>query len=201
MSAKVRTALAVGALVAAEIALGILLFIRGTEDVQPVNPWRVGDGFPMPPDCSIADESQLKRMLGDHGRTDKSSREDNDPVRVCTFRVTTQVKQDFKQVELTMRSRIGNGTVLEIHRPGPSGLEPYDNMSIREHKRYYDEAGARFTVDNLEVLIRFQGYSGYGNPPPEDRGRHFRAESTALAKQIQAKLVPRNKTTGPTPTR
>lgn len=201
MSAKVRTALAVGALVAAEIALGILLFIRGTEEVEPVNPWRVGDGFPQPPHCWIADEPQLERMLGDYGLSSTYRREDNDPIRVCTFRVTSQVRQDFKQVEITMRSRIEKGTELEILRPGPSEFELYDNMSKVEAKRYYDEGQVCFSVDNLEVMIRFQGSAWYGNPPPEDRGRHFRDESKALAAQIQAKLVPRNKTTGPTATR
>lgn len=193
--------MAVGALVAAEIALGIMLFIRGTADVEPVNPWRVGDGFPEPPDCSIASDAQLERMLGDHGTTSTYRRENLGPVRVCVYKTSSPVKEESKHVELTMQSKIDHVAGWQVPPPGPPEFELYDNMSKAEGKRYFDEGQVRFKVDNLEVMIRFQGYAGFGNPPPADRGRFFRDESKALATEIRAKLLVRNKTTAPTPSR
>jgi hypothetical protein len=198
MKREVRTALAVGALVVAEAALGVMLFVRGS-DVGPNNPWRVGDGFPTPPDCSLMNRSQVDKVLTDANSqlTDMAFHEDDDPVRRCVFQPSNVY---LGSLEVTMRSRvIGRGGPLEIFHPGPSELNLSDNLTTVEVKRTVDAVHATFTVDNLDVLVYYSVPARHPGFLGEQQVRRMRDSTAALARDMLAKLAIRNRTT-PSPT-
>ncbi|HEV2780937.1 MAG TPA: hypothetical protein VGX25_16255 [Actinophytocola sp.] len=202
MPGRLGTALAIGAAVAAELVLGVLLVITGGGAPEVVNPWRVGDGFPQPPPCSMIDRSRVAALLGGAvGETtleDSYFVEDNDPSRRCVF---TTPRSRFTSVEVTMRSRLGNHGSLEITNRGLSDLTMSDNLSTKELKRISDYVSAGFQIDNLVVGCYHTRPGIPGRElPDEETARRMRDDMTALVHDITGKLTPRNRTT-PTNTR
>lgn len=79
MPTKHAQLLAVGAAVVAELVLGAFLVMRGGGTPANPNPYRVGDGFPVPPPCSLIDRALVSRLIGsdDHQLTyDNLSRQE-----------------------------------------------------------------------------------------------------------------------------
>jgi hypothetical protein len=192
---------AVGAAVVAELVLGAFLVARGggtpAAPANP-NPYRVGEGFPVPPPCSMIDRALVTKIVGsgDHQLTEANRIEDDDPVRTCTF---TATKPELGDVSVGMRSRlIGRNGPLEISALGISEYQPTDNLSPDVPKRTLNNVHVNFQIDNLDVGV------DYGFPatrdrflPPPAEAQRMRADVMALTKQIAGRLIPRNKT-GPT---
>jgi hypothetical protein len=190
------TLLAVGSLVAAEAALGVMLVVNGAEDTTP-NPWRTGDGYPQPPPCSVVDQELLAAVIGPGQPADERNSVGG-LVRQCTFGQSP----GQRVLELSMRSH-------PIVQPGQHGshvglspLEVSDNLTRREVKRYFDSVIVRFRVDNLEVLVYLQDAANDeprmdGDLPTPENARSRRDRAVALARDLADKLAVRNPT-GPT---
>ncbi|ONI82891.1 hypothetical protein ALI144C_17675 [Actinosynnema sp. ALI-1.44] len=197
------TLVAVGLLVVAEVALGVLLVVNGGDRDTTPNPWRTGDGYRQPPPCSALDRALADRLITPGTPVDdRSTYEDDDPVRLCKFGGPQDVDVD---VELTMRSRLtGRFGPLEIPSPGLTRLDVSDNLTTQEFRRYFDWVVVRFRVDNLEVLLHVKASP---NPPRTDKelptpenARVLRDNTVALAQNLADKLAVRNRVTPTEPT-
>ncbi|ALG09156.1 hypothetical protein AOZ06_21570 [Kibdelosporangium phytohabitans] len=192
----------VGLLVAAEVALGVLLVATGGDRDTTPNPWRTGDGYRQPPPCSALDRELVHRLIGP-GKPldDRSTYEDDDPVRLCQF----GGPRDVDVIELTMRSRlIGRFGPLEIPSPGLTPLDVSDNLTSQEFRRYFDWVVVRFRVDNLDVLLNVKARPSLPRtdkelPTPEN-ARVLRDNTMALAQDLAGKLAVRNRVRPTEPT-
>lgn len=187
--------LAVGAVVAVELLLGAFLVARGGGTPANPNPYRVGEGFPVPPPCSMIDRALVGKVLGsdDHQLTESTGLEGgDDPLRTCVFQAA---RSELATVGVSMVSHLVQGQ-LEISALGISDFEPLDNLTRQEAKRYDNYASIAFEIDNLDVRVDYRYPAKGGMPPPEVAAR-IRADVQTLTKQIAGQLTPRNKT-GPT---
>jgi hypothetical protein len=187
--------LAVGAAVVAELVLGAFLVATGGGSPANPNPYRVGEGFLVPPPCSMIDRGPVSGVLGtdDFRLTESAQVVGDDPARGCAF------KADRAELGAVT---VGMGTALvgaqgwpDIHAIGISEFMPSDNLARDEPKRTYDFARVSFEIDNLQVSISYE-HPARVQPPPTEAGR-VRSNVMELTKQIAGKLIPRNKT-GPT---
>jgi hypothetical protein len=201
VTAKRSHLVAVGAAVVAELVLGAFLVARGggnSSSAANPNPYRVGEGFPVPPPCSMIDRALVNLILGteDNQLTESYRLEDDDPVRTCTFKAA---KPELGEVAVSMISHlVGPNGALEVNAIGISDLTPFDNFATEEFKRYYNYASVNFELDNLDVGVRFQfpATSQRFIPSPSEAQR-MRADVRSLTNKIADTLTPRNKT-GPT---
>lgn len=200
MPGKRLQLVAVGAAVVAELVLGVFLVVRGggtpAAPANP-NPYRVGEGFPIPPPCSMIDRRLVEAVPGtaDLYPSGSDRVDDNDPIRVCRF---AAARIELGEVTVTMTSHLGNNGVLEIPALGISDLVLSDNLSAYEAKRSQNRAGIRFEIDNLDVTVAYvypARAERFQPSPPE--AQRIRDSLRALTNQIAAQLIPRNRT-GPT---
>jgi hypothetical protein len=180
--------LAVGSLVAAEAALGVLLVVNGMQsDPPPRNPWQINGRFPSPPPCSVVDHKLVSALAGADPPLDEDFRVDinGEPVRECTYRTARS-----NIVGITMRGRHTDlPTPVGITERGLSELRVDGNLTRHEVKRVSDYVTVAFEIDNLEVVVHFTKYGTRGELPSPQVALRMRDGTTALARQVADELA------------
>jgi hypothetical protein len=179
--------LAVGSLVAAEAALGVLLVVNGMQSGPPPrNPWQVNGAFHTPPPCSVVDHNLVSALAGADPPLVEDVRVDNgEPVRECTYRT-----ERSSIVGITMRSRhTDHPTPVEITGRGLSELSVDGNLTRHEVKRVSDNVSVAFEIDNLDVVVHFIKYGTRGELPSPQVAQRMRDGTTALARRVADELA------------